>query len=169
MSKVLNFKEAKIFKDKDNKLIYVPYNPKKVNYFTFIAEQRSKKCLTQVIITTNLIIHIVTVLVNKYGFRLIRIDLMTDNRVIKNKVQKLITRMTEDPTVYISLVYYLMQLSEEQAIDVLRVALKKDMLDVPIQIKVQANGLFFIDKTHFCVYAPILLTSIVEESPMLTS
>lgn len=158
----LKLKEAKIFKDTSNKLTFVNYNPDTDDYFNFIAEQYNKRQLNQVIITSNIMIILIFSLVDKYKFCLERVEFMNDDDTLDNEIQNLVNNINNEEN-FIFLLHKLQLLSYEQSIDILKVHLKKRYEHKSTQIKIQANGIFFIDKSNFDKYSQKIL-DIVSDS-----
>lgn len=158
----LKLKEAKIFKDTSNKLTFVNYNPDTDDYFNFIAEQYNKRQLNQVIITSNIMIILIFSLVDKYKFCLERVEFMNDDDTLDNEIQNLVNNINNEEN-FIFLLHKLLLLSYEQSIDILKIHLKKRYEHKSTQIKIQANGIFFIDKSNFDKYSQKIL-DIVSDS-----
>lgn len=152
----LKLKEAKIFKDTSNKLTFVNYNPDTDDYFNFIAEQCNKRQLNQVIITSNIMIILIFSLVEKYKFCLERVEFMNDDDTLDNEIQNLVNNINNEENFFF-LLNKLQLLSYEQSIDILKIHLKKRYEHKSTQIKIQANGIFFIDKSNFDKYSQKIL------------
>lgn len=157
----LQFEAAKIFKNAENTLTFVKYNSS-VNYFDFIAEQCNKNKLRQVIVTSNIMINLISSLVVKYKFQLVQVEFMNDDKDLDDEIQILVDKSANDSSYYLFLLRKLQLLSDEQCIDILRLSFKKRTEGKSTQIKVQANGIFSINKTSFEKYAQTLLDIISD-------
>ena len=153
----LKFKEAKIFKDTSNKLTIVNYNPNTDDYFNFIAEQCNKRQLNQVILTSDIMIILIFSLVEKYKFCLERVEFMNDDDTLDAEINHLVDISMDNKENFIFLLHKLQLLSYEQSIDILKIHLKKRYEHKSAQIKIQANGIFFIDKSNFDKYSQKIL------------
>ena len=157
----LKFEEAKIFKDTTNSLTFVKYNPDD-DYFDFIAEQCSNKKLNHFIVTSNKMIELIISLVMDYKFELKKVEFMNDDENLYTEINDLVMKSTNDSSTFIFLLRKLQLLSDEQSIDILKIFLKKRCKEKSTQIKIQANGIFFIDKSSFQSYAQKLLDIISD-------
>lgn len=158
----LKLEEAKIFKNNEDKLVYVKYNPNGVNYFTFIAEQRDKNNLNQIIITSNIMISLIRSLVAKNKFQLEQVEFMIDDESLNIKIQDLVDKSVDDNSSFIILLDKLRFLSDERSVDILKIFLKRRSTGKSTQIRVQANGIFFINESSFQNYAQKLLDIISD-------
>lgn len=158
----LKLEEAKIFKNNEDKLVYVKYNPNGVNYFTFIAEQRDKNNLNQIIITSNIMISLIRSLVAKNKFQLEQVEFMIDDESLNIKIQDLVDKSVDDTSSFIILLDKLRFLSDERSVDILKIFLKRRSTGKSTQIRVQANGIFFINESSFQNYAQKLLDIISD-------
>lgn len=152
----LKFEEAKIFKKATNTLTFVKYDNSD-DYFNFIAEQYNKNKFSQVIVTSNIMISLITSLVTKYKFRLSQVEFMIDDKELDDEIQDLVNKSEDDISYYLVLLRRLQLLSDEQSIDILKVHFKGRSAKKSTQITVQANGIFIINQTSFEKYGKILL------------
>ncbi|ASG81080.1 hypothetical protein [Lactiplantibacillus pentosus] len=161
----MRFKEAKIFKDGTDSLVSVDYNPKVTAYFDLIEAQR-KRGLSQFIVTSDIMTKLISMLVIERQFILISIDFMNDDEDLNNEIQTLVDKIGQNGFLFSELLNKLHFLSNEQCIDILRVTLKKRSEGKSTQIKVQANGIFFINCDSFEEESKRLIELIEKEQYM---
>lgn len=142
------FREAKIFKGDSDSLIYVDYDPKNIEYFDLIETQK-KQGLNQFIITSDIMIKIIRMFVVERQFSLVSIDFMNEDDDLIEKIEGLIEKIGQNSLFFADLLNELHFLSDEQSIDILKIKLKRRKESKSTQLKIQANGIFFIDNESF--------------------
>ena len=142
------FKEAKVFKDDSDSLVCVDYNPKNIAYFDLIENQKERG-LSQFIITSDIMIKLISMFVVERKFVIVSVQFMNDDDDLNREVQGLIDRVEQNNIYFADLLNELHFLSDEQSIDILKIKLKRRKESKSTQLKIQANGIFFIDNESF--------------------
>jgi len=82
-------------------------------------------------------------------FVIVSVQFMNDDDDLNREVQGLIDRVEQNNIYFAELLNKLYFLSDEQSIDILKITLKRRKTSKSTQIKIQANGIFFVDSESF--------------------
>ncbi|MCU0199887.1 hypothetical protein [Levilactobacillus brevis] len=140
----MNLSRAKIFR-KEKTLVYRSYSEDE-DYFDFIAEQ-NQDGYSQFIISSKIMIYLIKCLVVDEKFTLKEIQLMESDGILDDEINHLIENVRNGNV--FELIDKLRWLSDDNSIDVEMVHFSKRYEGHSIVLKIQANGIIFIDPMHF--------------------
>ena len=141
-------KYFKLFQNINQEILPIEYSEiDQRNYFNFVKTQYQKK-LRQVIITSEIMLHILEKYFVEYNFRIINIYFAEGDIELEEKLQKVLERVEENRGYFLKLLKELECIADNSSIDIESIELKslnkKD--GKYLNFKIWVNGILSIEK-----------------------